>query len=92
MNQKQAKYADRQKKRKPEVHKQLVASGSVRQRIPANTRWLLRKSISEFNADAGKGYPPCPKSAFMCRMPEFSSEYFDDLPVYLRYRYDADGL
>ncbi|EKM0603706.1 hypothetical protein VB659_004769 [Escherichia coli] len=24
-----------------------------------------------------------PKSAFMCRMPEFSSEYFDDLPAYI---------
>lgn len=26
---------------------------------------------------------PAPKSAFMCRMPEFSSEYFDDLPAYI---------
>ncbi|ECF2921114.1 hypothetical protein E2G76_12225 [Salmonella enterica subsp. enterica serovar Manhattan] len=26
---------------------------------------------------------PMPKDAFMCRMPEFRSEYFDDLPAYI---------
>ncbi|HDJ9227158.1 TPA: hypothetical protein PRR23_004040 [Escherichia coli] len=26
---------------------------------------------------------PAPKEAFMCRMPEFRSEYFDDLPAYV---------
>ncbi|MFX0812051.1 ppfA, partial [Escherichia coli] len=51
----QAKYADRQMERKAEVQKQLVASGSVRQRIPVDTQRLLRESISEFNADADKG-------------------------------------
>lgn len=79
----QAKYADRQMERKAEVQKQLVAAGNVRQRIPADTQRLLRESISEFNADADKVNHPAPKSAFMCRMPEFSSEYFDDLPAYI---------
>ncbi|EFH9260188.1 hypothetical protein [Escherichia coli] len=51
----QAKYADRQMERKAEVQKQLVASGSVRQRIPVDTQRLLRESISEFNADADRG-------------------------------------
>ena len=32
---------------------------------------------------AGNVNHPAPKSAFMCRMPEFSSEYFDDLPAYI---------
>ncbi|EAO9557861.1 ppfA [Salmonella enterica] len=51
----QAKYADKQEERKEEVRKQLHAAGTSRQRIPADTQRLLRQSISEFNADAGRG-------------------------------------
>lgn len=51
----QAKYADRQEERKEQVRKQLHAAGTPRQRIPADTQRLLRESISEFNADAGRG-------------------------------------
>ncbi|EHK0699996.1 ppfA [Salmonella enterica] len=51
----QAKYADKQEQRKAEVRKQLDAAGTSRQRIPADTQRLLRDSISEFNANAGRG-------------------------------------
>ncbi|EKY1962268.1 ppfA [Cronobacter sakazakii] len=51
----QAKYAHRQEERKEQVRKQLHAAGTSRQRIPADTQRLLRESISEFNADAGRG-------------------------------------
>ncbi|EHO4505514.1 ppfA [Salmonella enterica] len=51
----QAKYADKQEERKEEVRKQLYAAGTARQRIPVDTQRLLRQSISEFNADAGRG-------------------------------------
>ncbi|EHD0405090.1 ppfA [Salmonella enterica subsp. enterica serovar Oranienburg] len=51
----QAKYADKQEERKEEVRKQLHAAGTARQRIPADTQRLLRQSISEFNANAGRG-------------------------------------
>ncbi|HHT2833915.1 TPA: ppfA [Klebsiella aerogenes] len=53
-NDAQAKYADRQEERKEKVRKQLDAAGTPRQRIPADTQRLLRESISEFNADAGR--------------------------------------
>ncbi|ECT9283923.1 ppfA [Salmonella enterica] len=51
----QAKYAGKQEERKEEVRKQLYAAGTARQRIPVDTQRLLRQSISEFNADAGRG-------------------------------------
>lgn len=51
----QAKYADKQEQRKSEVREQLEAAGIPRQRLPANTQRMLRQSISEFNADAGRG-------------------------------------
>lgn len=51
----QAKYADKQEQRKAEVRKQLDAAGTSRQRLPADTQRMLRQSISEFNADAGRG-------------------------------------
>lgn len=79
----QAKYADRQMERKAEVQKQLVAAGNVRQRIPADTQRLLRSRSANLTPTPTKVNHPAPKSAFMCRMPEFSSEYFDDLPAYI---------
>lgn len=79
----QAKYADRQMERKAEVQKQLVA------RVMFASAFLLTLSGCSGSRSANltptptKVNHPAPKSAFMCRMPEFSSEYFDDLPAYI---------
>lgn len=69
--------------RKAEVQKQLVAAGNVRQRIPADTQRLPGSRSANLTPTPTKVNHPAPKSAFMCRMPEFSSEYFDDLPAYI---------
>ncbi len=79
----QAKYADRQMERKAEVRNNLL------RRVMFASVFLLTLSGCSGSRSANltptptKVNHPAPKSAFMCRMPEFSSEYFDDLPAYI---------
>nr|WP_244589295.1 hypothetical protein [Escherichia coli] len=79
----QAKYADRQ------WNEKLKFRNNWLRRVMFASAFLLTLSGCSGSRSANltptptKVNHPAPKSAFMCRMPEFSSEYFDDLPAYI---------